>query len=215
MGKYKYILFDLDGTLTASAEGIVNSIQYALEKRGTPEADRSRLEVFVGPPLTDSFQKYYGMTQEEAWECVQSFRERYTDIGWKENRVYDGIPEILQKLRSQGKHLYVATAKPEPQAIKILNYFGLAPYFDFIGGATLDTSRIQKSQVIGYVLDQIGREHLKEMVMVGDRENDVAGAAQNGIPCVGVLYGYGDREELETAGAAAICPSVKNLPEYL
>ncbi len=212
---YEYILFDLDGTLTDSAEGIVNSVIYALKKKGIEEHDRAKLNAFVGPPLMDSFMKYYGMTKEEAREMVPLYREYFEPKGWAENRVYEGIPEALAKLRAQGKHLLVATSKPEAFARRILEHFDLAQYFELIRGASMDERINRKEQVIACVIGEIGEEHVKEMVMVGDREHDVIGAELNGLPCVGVLYGYGSREELEAAGAVAICPTVEKLPDYL
>ena len=212
---YKYILFDLDGTLTDSAEGIVNSVVYALKKKGIEEHDRAKLSAFVGPPLMDSFMKYYGMAEEEARGMVPLYREYFEPKGWAENRVYEGIPEVLEKLRAQGKHLLVATSKPEAFAKRILEHFNLAQYFELIRGASMDEKLNRKEQVIACVIEEAGAEHVKEMVMVGDREHDVIGARLNGLPCVGVLYGYGSREELEAAGAAAVCPTVRELPEYL
>lgn len=216
MGKYKYILFDLDGTLTDSADGIINSVIYALDKKGIKEDDREKLKAFVGPPLTDSFMKYYGMSREEAsMEMTPLYREYFNEFGWKENTVYDGVPEMLQTLKEAGKHLIVATSKPEVFAKRILDYFDLAKYFDYIGGSTLDGRISSKDQVIAYVLEQIGSEHVDEMIMVGDREHDVFGAEKNGLPCVGVLYGYGDRAELESAGAAVICETAMELVKHL
>ena len=212
---YKYILFDLDGTLTDSAEGIVNSVLYALKKKGIKESDRAKLHAFVGPPLMDSFMKYYGMTEEEARGMVPLYREYFEPKGWAENCVYEGIPEVLEELCARGKHLLVATSKPELYAKKILEHFGLTQYFEQIRGASMDEKLSRKEQVIACVIEEVGAEHAKEMVMVGDREHDVNGARLNGLPCVGVLYGYGSREELETAGAADICPTVKELPEHL
>lgn len=215
MNRYNYILFDLDGTLTDSAEGIINSVLYALEKKGIKETNRQKLTAFVGPPLIDSFMKYYGMTKDEAEEMVVKYREYFREYGWKENAVYEGVVEMLEKLQATGKHLFVATSKPEVFAKKILEYFDLAKYFEYIGGSTFDGSISSKDQVIAYVLDCIGREHMEEMVMVGDREHDVLGAKKNHLPCVGVLYGYGDRTELEEAGADIICESALQLPECL
>ena len=212
---YKYILFDLDGTLTDSAEGIVNSVVYALKKKGIEENDRAKLSAFVGPPLMDSFMKYYGMAEEEARGMVPLYREYFEPKGWAENRVYEGIPEVLEKLRAQGKHLLVATSKPEAFAKRILEHFNLAQYFELIRGASMDEKLSRKEQVIACVIEEVGADHVKEMVMVGDREHDVIGARLNGLPCVGVLYGYGSREELEAAGAEDLCPTVKELPEHL
>lgn len=212
MENYRYILFDLDGTLTASAEGIVNSVLYALKKNGIEEQDRKKLEAFVGPPLADSFMTYYGVSAEQAKTLTEYYREYFRERGWKENSVYEGIPEVLEKLAGDGKQLIVATSKPEPFAKKILAYFELDHYFSIIRGSTLDGSITTKGQVIASVLEEIGAEHRAEMVMVGDREHDVKGAAENQIPCIGVLYGYGSQAELERAGAAAICIDVADLP---
>ena len=215
MSRYQYILFDLDGTLTDSADGIINSVLHALEKVGIEEDDRTKLKAFVGPPLKASFMKYYGMTEEEAEAMVPLYREYFSVQGWKENSVYEGIPEALRKLKDAGKKLIVATSKPEVFARKIMEFFSLEQYFEYIGGSSLDGKISSKAQVINYVLGEIGRDHLDEMIMVGDREHDVIGAQKNGLPCLGVLYGYGDREELEKAGAAMICETVQELPEYL
>lgn len=215
MEKYQYILFDLDGTLTDSAEGIVNSVLHALKRKGIEEPDREKLLGFVGPPLADSFVKYYGMTREEAGAMTPLYREYFSTRGWQENSVYEGIPQVLAKLREEGKHLIVATSKPEVFARRIIEHFSLDSYFDFICGSSMDGKITTKGQVIHYVISQVGQEQANQMIMVGDREHDVIGARENGIPCVGVLYGYGSRDELEQAGAAAICPSVEELPEVL
>lgn len=212
---YDYILFDLDGTLTDSAEGIINSVLYALDKYGIKEDDREKLEDFVGPPLTDSFLKYYPVSEREVTEVlIPYYREYFSTRGWQENRVYEKIPEMLGALKAAGKHLIVATSKPEVFARRIMEHFGLARYFDVIGGSTLDGSISRKGEVIDYVKRQIG-EHGENMVMVGDREHDVIGARENGLPCIGVLYGYGSREELEDAGAHAVCESVRELLQVL
>ncbi len=212
---YQYVLFDLDGTLTDSAEGIVNSVVHALNKRGLPVPEQETLLKFVGPPLLDSFQRYCGMTREEGMQGITDYREYFTDRGWCENLVYEGIPELLQKLKAAGKTLIVATSKPEVFAKRIVEHFGLAEYFSLVVGSTLDEKRTGKGQVIDLVIRTIGEEHCGEMVMVGDREHDVRGAKENGLPCIGVLYGYGSREELEQAGAAQICESVQELENYL
>lgn len=215
MSDYRYVLFDLDGTLTDSAEGIVNSVIYALKKNGIEVPERSTLLPFVGPPLTDSFMKYFGMTLEESLHMIEDYREYFSENGWRENSVYEGILGVLEQLRAQGKKLIVATSKPEIFAKRIVEHFGLADCFELVVGSTLDGSIGTKGQVIDCVLKQIGTEHRSEMVMVGDREHDVLGARENGLPCIGVLYGYGSREELEKAGAEAICPDVQSLPEMI
>ena len=212
MKTYDYILFDLDGTLTDSAEGIVNSVIYALKKFGIEENDREKLVPFVGPPLRDSFVEYYGMNEEQIAVLTDYFHEYFNERGWSENRVYDGVPQMLQALKAAGKHLMVATSKPEVFAVRIMEHFGLAQYFDIIGGSTLDEKISRKDQVIDLVLERAGRDHMKDMIMVGDRKYDVQGAKQHGLPCVGVLYGYGDRGELEAAGADLLCERVEDLP---
>lgn len=213
MRNYRYLLFDLDGTLTDSAEGIINSVLYALEKFGIKENDREKLTAFVGPPLLDSFMKYYGVSAAEAQTLTTYYREYFSTKGWQENRVYEGIPEALAELQAQGKHLILATSKPEVYARKIMDLFDLAKYFDLICGASMDGTISKKADVIGLVLEKLSREYLPEMVMIGDREHDVLGAKAHGIPCVGVLYGYGSRTELGSAGAAALCEAVGDLPE--
>ena len=215
MKTYHYILFDLDGTLTDSAEGIINCVLYSLERYGIQEDDREKLKAFVGPPLVDSYRNYYHVTEEEARKLTEYYRERFSVTGWKENRVYEGIPEVLDALKKAGKHLILATSKPEVYTRKIMELFGLSQYFEVICGATLDGRIVQKGQVIAYAISQIGAEHKAEMVMVGDREHDVYGAAEHGIPCIGVLYGYGSREELVSAGATMLCETVSELPELL
>ncbi|MCD7818679.1 MAG: HAD hydrolase-like protein [Lachnospiraceae bacterium] len=229
---YEYILFDLDGTLTESAPGIINAVIYALKKNGIEETDREKLLSFVGPPLVDSYQKYYGISAEQAIHMVDDYREYYHVSGWKENSVYTGIPEVLQTLRNQGRKLVVATSKPEMSAKQILSYFGLDSYFELIAGASMDESRSQKGRVIAYALSQLKLElkapsgggsameaspqgFMPGILMVGDRSHDVNGARENGLPCVGVLYGYGNQRELEEAGAAAICPEVSDLPRVI
>lgn len=215
MKKYNYILFDLDGTLTDSADGIINSVLYALNQYGIKENDRKKLMTFVGPPLTESFVNQYGVLREDAAGILtQYYREYFSERGWKENRVYEGIPEVLKVLKDAGKHLILATSKPEVFARKILEHFDLTQYFETIGGAALDGSISSKGEVINYVMKQVGREHTGEMIMVGDRKHDVIGAREQGLPCVGVLYGYGGREELEAAGADAICETVEDLEAF-
>ncbi|MDD6616518.1 MAG: HAD family hydrolase [Lachnospiraceae bacterium] len=210
----RYVLWDLDGTLTESAPGIINSVLYALEKMGIYEKDRAKLEAFVGPPLLESFQRFYGMTPEEAKTGMEYYREYFVEKGMLENQVYPGIPEVLDRLNQRGYHLAVATSKPEIYSRRILDHFGLTDRFVYVGGSTLDETRCEKADVITYVMETLGispKEH--PILMVGDRLHDVQGAAVNRIPCLGVLYGYGSREELETAGAVEICGTVAELPE--
>ncbi len=211
---YDFILFDLDGTLTDSAEGIVNSTVHALHKRDITVTDRSELRKFVGPPLIDSFMQFYGYTHEEAVQAVADYREYYTDRGIWENTVYPGIPELLSALKAAGKTVIMATSKPEHFAKQIAVRFGLAEYFDLIAGSTMDETRTKKSDVITYALTQLNADAARA-VMVGDRFYDVAGAHALSIPCIGVTFGYGSEEELRTAGAVAIAHDTTDLHRLL
>lgn len=211
----KYIFFDLDGTLTDSAEGITNSVAYTLEHYGISVEDKSSLNVFVGPPLVESFMKYYGFDREKAKASVGIYREYFEEKGMFENAVYPGISNLLEGLKKDGYKLYVATSKPEQYSIKILEHFELAPYFEMIGGADMNETRVHKGDVIRYVCESCGLTDMSEIVMVGDRENDMNGAKQNQMESVGVLYGYGSREELENAGACHIAATVEELGEVL
>ena len=211
----KYIFFDLDGTLTDSAEGITNSVAYALKRNGITVEDKSTLNVFVGPPLVESFMKYYGFDQETAKKSVGIYREYFEDKGMFENAVYAGISELLAGLKKDGYKLYVATSKPEQYSVKIIEHFGLSEYFEMVGGADMNETRVHKGDVIRYVMESCHLTNPDEIVMVGDRENDINGAIQNGIEPVGVLYGYGSREELENAGACHIANDVEELGKVL
>ena len=208
---YHTILFDLDGTLTDSAAGITNAVAYALKKWDIEEKDIGVLRKFVGPPLTASFAKYYGFSPEKSHEAVGYYREYYGTKGIYENRVYDGIEEILIWIRETGRRAILATAKPEPAAVHVMEYFHLDPYFDVIAGASMDYSRVEKSDVIRYALERAGLSDLSGVVMVGDRENDIQGGRENGLDTIGVLYGYGSREELVEAGAMQIAQTVEDL----
>ena len=216
---YRHLLFDLDGTLTDSAEGICNSIRYGLHKAGVPVPEPETLQKFLGPPLYESYQKYCGMTPEQSMQAVGYYREYFSEKGLFENAVIPGIPELLTSLKGEGYHLHLATAKPEVYAIPILRHFGLYDYFEFLGAATLTKERSHKEEVVRYVLENAGITDKRECVMIGDRDNDVLGAKSCGIACIGVLFGYGSREELEGAGAdfiagtpGSIAEIVKNAP---
>ncbi len=200
MSKYQWIFIDLDGTLTASGTGIVNCVRYALEKFDITDASEEVLRCFIGPPLTDAFSEHFGFSEEDAKTAVLYYRERYTEIGIFENEVYPGVVQMLSELKDAGKTLILATAKPEQHAKRILKHFHLESYFDYIAGATFDHERHNKIDVLAYALNLCGAS-TGESVMIGDRKHDVEGAAHFGIDCIGVLYGYGNREELTNAGA--------------
>ena len=210
---WKTVLFDLDGTLTDSAPGITNAVSYALARYGIHE-DRQTLMQFVGPPLTESLRDLYGFDVEKRTEAVGFFREYFNEKGWLENSPYPGVEDLLRDLKAAGLTLMVATSKPEVQAVRILKHFGLAQYFDQICGAPLGNEEgSKKSSVIRNALSHL--DGPAQAVMVGDRRHDVAGAKETGLPCIGVLYGYGGREELETAGAAYIAADMAELKKLL
>ena len=193
------IFFDLDGTLTDSAPGIIHSVQYALKKYGI-EAEENDLRSFIGPPLVHSFQERFGFDHDKALEAVTYYREYFTAGGMFENSVYPGVEEMLQKLKEDGLMLAVATSKPELFSKQILEHFALTRYFDFIGGAAMDESRATKVEVLSYALQELQVDPAKA-VMIGDRENDIEAASLLGTESIGVLYGYGSQEELANAGA--------------
>ena len=204
----KAVLFDLDGTLTDSGEGIINCAVFAMERLGIPVPPREKLGVFVGPPLWDTFRQF-GVPADRVDEAVEIFRSRYVPIGKFENTPYPGIRETLEALRAQGRKLYVATSKPEVTAREILEHFDLSRYFAEICGATVDKTRTSKEDVIAYLLSlDACREN---SVMVGDTAFDVIGAAAHGIPTIGAAWGYGKTEDMVSAGAAAIARSPEDL----
>ena len=208
----KTILFDLDGTLTDSGEGIINCVIYALEKFGLPIPPRENLRYFVGPPLHESFVRQ-GVPAERAEEAVAAYRERYVPTGMFENTPYPGVRELLEKLKAEGHTLYVASSKPEWMCVDILKHFDLANYFAQICGATMDTSRTNKEAVIEYLIQENGRAD--NMIMVGDTKFDVLGAKAHGIPCIGVSWGYGSVEEMREAGAVSIADTMEQLLKLL
>ena len=208
----KAILFDLDGTLTDSGEGIINCASLALSHFGLPVPSREEMRVFVGPPLRDTLMQF-GVRPEDVEEAMTVFRSRYLTKGKYENKPYPGIREMLERLRSQGHKLYVATSKPEIQAVDVLNHFDLAKYFDIIAGATMDKTRDTKAAVIAYLKEQAGG--MAQSVMVGDTAFDVTGAAAHGIPTIGVAWGYGKVADMEKAGATAIAKDPEELFDLL
>ena len=208
----KTILFDLDGTLTDSGEGIINCAIFTLEHYGLPVPSREELRAIVGPPLHESLIRH-GVPADQADEAVEIFRSRYVPIGKYENSPYPGIREVLETLKNHGHKLLVATSKPEGMSMDILEHFDLAKYFDCICGASLDNSRNTKDAVIAYLLEQNGTA--ENMVMVGDTVFDVEGAAVHGIPTIGVAWGYGNVENMRAAGAVAIASTMEELLQLL
>lgn len=215
MNRKKYILFDLDGTLTDPMIGITRSVQHALKSYGIEEPDLEKLTPFIGPPLKDCFIKYYGFPEAQAVEAIGRYREYFAVTGIFENQVYDGIGRMLEHLKDAGKILLVATSKPEEFAQQILEHFHLKEYFSFVGGASMDEVRVKKEDVIAYVMEAAGITDEKEAVMVGDREHDIFGGKKSGMDTVGVLFGYGSRQELAAAGADAMAASVEELEKIL
>ena len=210
----QYLLFDLDGTLTDPMVGITSSVQYALEKFGIHVRYLKELIPFIGPPLAESFQKFYGFSKEDAEKAIQYYREYYAPKGIFENEVYEGIPEMLAHLTEAGFTLLVATSKPTVFARKVLKHFGMEDYFSFVGGSELDGSRTKKAEVISYILKTCGIE-AKEAIKIGDRRHDIEGGKACGLESVGVLYGYGTEQELTEAGADHIIRTVAELEDYL
>jgi len=211
----EFILFDLDGTLTDSSPGIINSLTYAFEKLDFKIKSREELRVFIGPPLIDMMMEQYGFSHEKATLGLKYYREYFRDKGIFENSVYDGIPEMLSELQTRGYKLLLATSKPEEFAKRIMEHFDLSKYFYFIGGSDMGETRSSKSAVIEYVLKNLGITESEKCIMVGDREHDVIGAGKYGIKTIGVLFGYGSREELEKSGASYIVESVEELGDVL
>lgn len=212
---WTHILFDLDGTLTDPGVGITNSVAYALERYGVSVPDRRTLYPFIGPPLVESFQRYYAFSPADARAAVDVYREYFADRGIFENELYSGIPALLGRLRAAGCRLVMATSKPEAFAVRIAEHFGIAAYFDCIAGAALDETRTQKWEVIEYALARCGVSDRARVLMVGDREHDVRGAARCGLSCLGVTYGYGSAEELNSAGACAVVPTVEAVGDWI
>jgi phosphoglycolate phosphatase len=213
MNRYKCLLFDLDGTLTDSAPGIINCLRHSLAIMGFDMPEMP--ERFLGPPLYESFAEYCGMNREQVLEAVKIFRERYSTKGLFENSVYPDVPEMLEKLKGSGFRLMVATSKVDEYAERILDRFGIADYFEFIGGARIDGSRNEKWEVIEHVLSSMSITDRSSVLMIGDRKNDVAGAHKTGLECMGILWGYGQEEELRTAGADFIVHTPQEAADVL
>ncbi len=212
---YQTILFDLDGALTDSGPGITKAVQYALTQMGYPVPPREELFCFIGPPLHKSFQKFYGMDEATSVEAVRQFRVYYNEMGGiLDNEVYDGVRPLLAELKRAGKRLMVATSKPQAAAERVVRHFGLDEYITVIVGGTDDAARNTKGKVIAWVLREYGIAP-ETAIMVGDREHDVQGALENSIPCIGITWGYGDRPELEKAGAKIVLDTPVQVADHI
>ncbi|MBE6778735.1 MAG: HAD family hydrolase [Ruminococcaceae bacterium] len=207
----RYLLFDLDGTLTDPGEGITNCVGYALRRFGVEPQSREELYPYIGPPLVPSFMQFHGLSEGQAKQALLYYRERFSTKGMFENKPYPGIEDFLHRLQEEGFRLMVATSKPEEFTVQILAHFGLDVYFDFVGGNTLQESRPTKADVIRYVMEHHPDITRQNALMIGDRHHDVDGAHACGLRAVGVLYGYGDRPELEQAGAEAMADDLTQL----
>ena len=218
---FRYCLFDLDGTLTDPREGITKSVQYALQKKGIDEPDLEKLEDFIGPPLRDSFMEKYGMDRETAEEAVAIYRERFAPIGVFENRIFDGIPELLKALSEKGTKIAIASSKPTIFVKKILKHFEIDTYFNVVVGSELDGRRDSKEEVVEEALKQLGilelpeSEKKTECAMIGDRKFDIMGAKAHGLTGVGVRFGFAPEGELEKEGADYIAETVEDLQVFL
>ncbi|MDD6214392.1 MAG: HAD-IA family hydrolase [Firmicutes bacterium] len=211
---FDLIMFDLDGTLTDPKEGITNCVKYALESFGIHENDERVLMKFIGPPLVDSFEELYGFSPEDANRAVEKYRERFSSIGIFENAVFDGVPEMLTKLKIKGKKIALATSKPHIFAERILEKFKLLKYFDYTVGSELDGTRNYKDEVINEVLGLASTDK-SNAVMVGDRKHDILGAKKCGVTSIGVRVGYAEPGELEAAGADYIFDTIAELSDFL
>lgn len=211
----KYVLFDLDGTITDPKEGITRSVQFALKKFGINVADLDSLCPFIGPPLSSSFEEFYGFSHEKAMEAVDEYRVYYKDRGIFECKLYDGIKELLEKLHKLGIKVVLATSKPEIFAVRLLEHFEIFQYFDVVAGSDMQGHRVEKADVINYAINQIEDFEPSEAVMVGDRKFDYIGADKFNIPCILIGYGYGEMEELQACKPFAIKETVEELADYL
>ena len=213
----KVLLFDLDGTLTDPKEGITKCLQYALRHFNIEVNDLSQLLCFIGPPLVDSFKNFYGMSEEDAVVAVEKYRERFKDIGIFENGVYEGITQMLKNCKDMGCKIGLATSKPEEFAVRILEKYELAKYFDETTGSTMDGSRNNKTDVIKEAFRRMGitDAHKENVFMIGDREHDIIGAKNCGIKSIGVKFGYAEEGELEAAGADYVVDTVEQLQSLI
>lgn len=215
MKEKTHIFFDLDGTITDSGLGITKSVQYALTSFGIEEQELKKLEVFIGPPLKESFMQFYNMSEEQANQAVESYREYYKETGIFENQVYDGIEQLLKALHKAGKEIVLATSKPEVFAKQILEHFHLNQYFSVVAGAELHGDRNEKIDVMKYALELTGVSNRENIVMIGDRKYDIEASNELGIETIGVLFGFGTREELEKAGATYLAKDAQEIQQIL
>lgn len=215
MRKYDYVLFDLDGTLTASAEGVRLSIVHAMSVLGLPCPDLSDYSLYIGPPLVDTFRGLCAVPEEKIPEVMQNYLEHYDIVGLVNNGVFDGVISMLDKLCEAGCKIAVCTSKNEPVAERVVDEFGLRKYFDAICGSMLDGARKEKSEVIPYTLDTLGCTDKSRAVMIGDTHFDARGASIAGVDFVGVTYGYGTHEGMEAYGAVGFAESPKELLHFL
>lgn len=214
MSRYDFIFFDMDGTLTDSAEGIIRSVQYAIRYYRLPMISDTELRAFVGPPLSEMFQEKFGFTREKAVEAIYVFREYFETKGIYENALYEGIPALLKKLTDDGKKLFVVTAKLETQAVRIADYFHIEKYFSGYIGTGVD-EKDTKTDVLRKAFTKFNIHDPKKCIMIGDRKQDILAAGANGIDSLGVLYGYGSREELVNAGATRFASSPEEIYDMI
>lgn len=215
MKHYDVVLFDLDGTIIDSGKGVLNAVKYALNYYGDPVPPMEELRKFMGPPLKESFMEICGYSPEKAMEAISVYRQYYQEIGIHENDVYEGMPELIADLKSDGRCVIVATSKPEKFARIILEELGIAQHFTYIAGADMAETRAEKEQVLAYALEENGITDYSRVLMVGDRKFDINGAKAFGFDSLGVLFGYGSREEFEAAGATYIVNTVGELRDCL
>jgi len=212
--KYSNIFFDLDGTLTDSAKGIIRSVQYALSRYGFT-ASEEEIKPFIGPPLHLSFMKEYGFSKKKAFQAVEHYRDYYREKGIYENQLYPSVTKMLEAFAKNGAKLFIATSKPTVFAEKILKHFAIDNFFEVIAGSNLDGTRVEKKEVIGYVLKNAVNADKSETVMIGDREHDIKGAHSLELDSIAVTYGYGSLAELKTAKPTYIVHSVDELSKLL
>lgn len=215
MGKYKVILFDLDGTLSDPKVGITKSVQYALQEMGIIEPDIDKLDCFIGPPIQVSFPEYYNFDEMQTLKAIDLYRERYKRKGMFENELYSDIPLLLKSLKEQGLTLVVATSKLTIFAEQILKYFNIDHYFQLIVGSNLDGTRTSKTEIIQYILKKYKEDNHSNFIMIGDRKYDIIGANNTEIDSIGVTYGYGSYEELSQYNPTYIAQNVNQLKDIL